>query len=235
MRDRWRHGLSVAGCLLPHAGSRQSHSRSGGRLRRLVVGSRRALRAGIGRRRGGSRLRLGHGGCRRGAGAAGAGSVGAGSAGAGAAAAGAAAGASSLSVAAFAAAVALLAALFIDAPISEIDSPAIFMLAQAATTTRIARMIPIQAQIVRSTASSTTPLPGLLMKRMRANRSRSTASAAVTIAGVSPTSTFMFASRRASQTMIAIASSPARKPIPLQPLVTPIPLISNQLKNETIR
>ena len=96
-------------------------------------------------------------------------------------------------------------------------------------------MIPIQAQIVRSTNESTMPLPGLLMKRMNAKIRSSTASAAVTIAGVSPISIFMLASRSASQTMIAIASSPARKPIPPHPLVTPIPLISNQLKNETMR
>ena len=62
-------------------------------------------------------------------------------------------------------------------------------------------MSPIQAQIVRSIASPAIPLPGVAMKRITVKISIRIASTAVIIAGVTPTSRLMFASRIDCQTI----------------------------------
>ena len=59
------------------------------------------------------------------------------------------------------------------------------------------------------------------MKRMTVKISISTASAAVTMDGVTPISNLMFASRIACQTISAIASRPAIQPTPCH-IVTPM-------------
>ena len=74
---------------------------------------------------------------------------------------------------------------------------------------------------------------------MNVKISSSSASAAVTIAGVTPISTSMLASRTACQTIRAIASRPASQPMPSHMLTPASPIgprsTSCQLKNETMR